>query len=1405
MDKNTRNEIQNATQAARKLLEDAYREQLEGTYDILSDGTIAEQAGSHLSDREKITRDKLVAAVAHKRSMGIKAKDAVNAYVREAAFTTLNRFVALKMLEARKLVQECVSKGEDSSGFKEFTALAPGLVAVEDKGYRLYIETLFDEIGQEVKVLFDRRDVASLLWPDRLTLFELLGILNTPKLASVWAEDETIGWVYQYFNGDEERTQMRAESQVPRNSRELAVRNQFFTPRYVVQFLTDNTLGRTWYEMMQGDTKLAHLDYLVLRPNEVFLAEDESAPESDTDDSELSQEELLQQTVHVPFRAKKDPRDLRILDPACGSGHFLLYTFDLLITIYEEAWADEGAAAFRDRGTQLRADYGSIESLRCAMPELILRHNLHGVDIDPRAAQIAALALWMRAQRAYNQFEINRAQRLPIFKTNIVVAEPMPGDAKLVDEFAASLKPVVLSSLFKKMVEEMKLAGELGLLLKIEESIAKAVKEAEEAHSQEGLFAEKIESEDFWDTADEKIIEALGRFSESAAGSVGIRRQLFAGDAAQGVALIELMRKRFDAVLMNPPFGESSLAMRGYVASFYSAASADLGAVFVQRGAELLTSAGRVGAITNRTLIAVQRFAEWRQNLVRRFGLDSLVDLGHGVLDAMVETAMYVCGSGGLTVRDQTAFLGLLETKDKHAELVVSLSRSERVQWRQTSDFEAVPGAPWAYWVPASLLSRFHNDSNFMVIGGEVCPGIQTGDDFRFYRLRWEVPSRLIHVNPHELDRLFEEYNWSPLTKGGQYGLWWDDIYLLQSWARDGFEIKNFINSAGKLRSRPQNLDKLFRSGATFPYRTTSGFGLRFMPPGISFSVGGWAVFAPPSWTNTETLAVYNTRIARYFMEVLLGQGDSSAAGTAARNYVGAAVGGIPWPHQTPKQVDAIVERLIEKAALETEDETNLFFVGSQIYPSSPRTFEELLDGWWERRCDQWDEGSRLHDRLEAAVVESYKLSDSDMEVIAEAEGPPLSSYAPRGISPSKVAALFDNSVEELITQAIRTCGAKRYTVKKAYFIDRTIDLACHILAADAESIISAARTAGAEACGKKKIFAAGLLSWVLGCAVGRFVANENKSLLGPSQHSRLPQLALEESAGNLDLWVDDDGHDLDILSLIETVANDYWDAEGEGIIRGAVEAESGRDDIRMWFKQQFFEYHVKQYSKARRKAPIYWQLATPSASYSAWCYYHHLTRDTFFRVANDFVTPKVDHEERKLNTLRQEAGPDPTSKQRKAIDAQETFVAELRGFLAEVKRVAPLWNPNLNDGVIINFAPLWRLVPQNKAWQKECKKVWDKLVKGDYDWAHLAMHLWPERVVPKCQDDRSLAIAHGLEDEFWYEDDEDKWQKRQVGSERIEEFAAERTSTAVKAALQELLDAPAPGGQTRRRRRAST
>ena len=631
MDKDVRNRIQRATQEVRALLEREFGEQLEGLFDIRMNGVIAPEAGPHLTPRKRLLRAKLIASVEHFRSGGASPSEAVARYQRDAAFTTLNRFVALKMLEARQLLQECVSRGDQSAGFREFVGLAPGLAQMPDHGYRLYIESIFDEIGREVGVLFDRRDPASLLWPRRNTLRELLATLNAADLADVWAQDETIGWVYQFFNSGDERRQMREESQAPRNSRELAVRNQFFTPRYVVQFLTENTLGRSWFQMRSGDTALADRWEYFVRDEGVAVR-----------------------------REIKDPRDLKILDPACGSGHFLLYAFDLLLDMYEEAWGDPQQPR-SEAGTTLREDYGDVPSLRRSLPALIVQHNLHGVEIDPRAAQITALALWLRAQRAYKEFNVTPTERMPITQTHIVIAEPMPGDHAMVDDFAAGLEPPLLRDLFRKMIGEMTLAGELGSLLQVERAIAAELHRAREQFVRErsetkprlpGLEPERrqgeldlsgVDDDAFFHEAETLIVDALRRFAESTTGEAGVRRRLFAGDAAQGVALIELLRMRFDVVLMNPPFGAGSVIAKQAFDKAYPRTKNDLYAAFVERGIQLLHERGMLGAITSRTGFFLSSFQKWREEILLEEAPPTVfADLGYGVLDgAMVEVAAY--------------------------------------------------------------------------------------------------------------------------------------------------------------------------------------------------------------------------------------------------------------------------------------------------------------------------------------------------------------------------------------------------------------------------------------------------------------------------------------------------------------------------------------------------------------------------------------------------------------------------------------------------------------------------------------------------------------------------------------------------------------------------------------------
>ena len=235
------------------------------------------------------------------------------------------------------------------------------------------------------------------------------------------------------------------------------------------------------------------------------------------------------------------------------------------------------------------------------------------------------------------------------------------------------------------------------------------------------------------------------------------------------------------------------------------------------------------------------------------------------------------------------------------------------------------------------------------------------------------------------------------------------------------------------------------------------------------------------------------------------------------------------------------------------------------------------------------------------------------------------------------------------------------------------------------------------------------LNSWLVGVAFARFdprlATGERPIPSEPEPFDPLPSRSPgmypkgEDPADRPDVLVDDEGHADDLAARARAVAE-----------RVGVDVP---DSLRDWLAKEFFPLHIKMYSKSRRKAPIYWQLATPSASYSVWLYIHAFSKDTLFRVQNDYVAPKLAHEERRLESLTSELRDGATAAQRKTLAAQEALVDELRAFLDEVKRVAPLWNPNLDDGVIINFAPLWRLVPQNKSWQKELKSTWDALCDG--------------------------------------------------------------------------------------------
>jgi hypothetical protein len=302
-DQPTRNRLARFVADARTLLRAEFTRPLQHEYGLdPTSGTVTPlERLTHLDDTRhesaRILRATFDHHLAGGNGRGVKAQqEALDRIVREQAFTVLNRLCALRLAEARGLLIESIARGYQSKGFQLYTRLAGPALGETGDAYRCYLFSLFDEFAVDLAVLFDRFSPQGRLFPGATALLHLLDLLNHPDLDALWAEDETIGWIYQYFNSREERKAMRDASQAPRNSRELAVRNQFFTPRYVVEFLTDNTLGRIWYEMTKGETGLTETcRYLVRRPSEIFLDEGETAPAQESPADDLSQEEQLKQ------------------------------------------------------------------------------------------------------------------------------------------------------------------------------------------------------------------------------------------------------------------------------------------------------------------------------------------------------------------------------------------------------------------------------------------------------------------------------------------------------------------------------------------------------------------------------------------------------------------------------------------------------------------------------------------------------------------------------------------------------------------------------------------------------------------------------------------------------------------------------------------------------------------------------------------------------------------------------------------------------------------------------------------------------------------------------------------------------------------------------------------------------
>jgi hypothetical protein len=836
------------------------------------------------------------------------------------------------------------------------------------------------------------------------------------------------------------------------------------------------------------------------------------------------------------------------------------------------------------------------------------------------------------------------------------------------------------AELFEKTLQLLKGLPELGVLLQVERELPSLIRQVFGEHG--SLFKEADMEQ--WQKAEARLREALVEFTHAAKSTY--QGRLFSQDALEGLRLIDLSREQFDVLVMNPPFGEPARSTKPYLENRLPRSKGNILANFIERATQLVRDGGRVGAIVSRTCFFLQSFSMFRKTvLADELSLESFADLGQGVLDAMVETAAVTWKIGGNRTNEALFFRELNRT-NKNKGLLESICQfkagrhGENYFKRRVSQFSVFEDTPYVYWIDDSISRKIAVHPTVEPLACSIRVGLQTGDDFRFLRLWWEVRDKDILVPEassdldevrHECRKLCLQTKWSWYSKTEAASPVLSSIHLCVNWLNDGAEIKAYHIGNGHSASKYVMSESLyFRPGLSYMLRS-SRLVPYLVPAGIIPTAG--------------RSQVYPKQGQEMWLAALL----SSNLATAVARFRGEAF----WQ---PKFQNSMVSAI------------------PYIKPEE----NDVVDA------------SRVISAVRAQMAERFKRDETEILFV-------LPTLRGKGVSlqPINRETLVGSTLDERIAEL---CGLMPEEFKA---VQRDHD----------EALV---RTAGTtevedddvtdESIGESETTVddgSERLSWVIGVAFGRFdlrlATGDRVAPPEPEPFDSLPTKnpgMLPEGADSFHkhagILVDDQGHPHDVTHIVEEVL---------GRIELPVPGE-----VRRWLQRDFFAFHLHRYSKSRRKAPIYWPLATASGSYTLWLYYPSLSSQTLYTAINDFVEPKLKQVGDDVAAMRNKgsARSRDDEKQFELLQALELELIELRHSLLNI---AQHYQPSHDDGVQITAAPLWPLF-RHKPWQKILKDTWTKLEKGDYDWAHLAMNYWPARVREKCKTDKSLAIAHDLE-----------------------------------------------------------
>lgn len=774
-----------------------------------------------VSEAKKDTRKKLEDILNnHLVELGDYAK-ARQETINECTFTLFNRIAAIKVMEDKELFPEVIRRrpenGNRSFAHNIWLEEHPEEKNAERQGLKHFLQDKFNEFGEKFPLFAENYPYAIMPMADEL--YNILEAFNEVEKdpdcgVDIWKGDDILGWLYENFNATEKEV-LKASGEKTEYDK-VSLQSQVYTPQWVVKFLVDNTLGKMYLEMFP--------DSDIVKPyeNGEFKYRIANAPKTRT-------------------REPKKMEEIRVIDPACGSGNFLIYTFTLLYDMYINQIEQYGA------------DYSKRE-----IPKLIIENNIFGVDLDERAVQLSQIALFIKAR------EIGGRRAQVPEHTNVVSTHFFLPDYDEVasafeagNEWDSKQKEVI-----RKIWTDLQNAYKFGTLVRVEEVLNQLTREDDfdslfAAQEADNLFSFKRRITDI-------LREQVKDYCVKHASEYALTK------ATDAMTYLSVLSMPFDVVVANPPYTDSAdygEELRAFVEENYKKPlkfNTNLYASFMKRCCELAGQSGKVGMVNPPTFMYIKTFEDVRKYIIENTHISLFIEWGYlGMFSsfARVDSAVFVLEKDNFGADSVFIKLNdLYEMKRKDAlfkaynDYCIGVD-NDRVYIKNQKCLKLIKTYPFIYWISDDFRSKFKNKAIEELY--HPASGAATSNNNEYLRFWWEVAESTISCNVDDGKK------WKTYAKGGPYKKWWGNLWLLVNWEDDGYKLKH---SKAVLR----NSDLYFTEGVTYSASGSKGTSFRYLPSNCIFDVGGASIFPSSSEDKTSTLLGFlNTKLSSYIVKCL--------------------------------------------------------------------------------------------------------------------------------------------------------------------------------------------------------------------------------------------------------------------------------------------------------------------------------------------------------------------------------------------------------------------------------------------------------------------------------------------------------------------------------------------------------